>query len=91
MLAALRERVAFGAPELGVGAAGSGNGGFDEQDVGVGEVGDVDVVPAGFAWADDGDVLAGEDQFGEFVDLAAAGVEGAAAVALRFVLVECFT
>ena len=76
MLATLGERVPFGAPELGIAASLAGYGGFDEQDVGVGEVGDVDVVPAGFAWADDGDVLAGEDQFGELVDLAAAGVEG---------------
>ena len=77
MLAALSECVAFGAPELGVGVFG--NGGFDEQDVNVGEVGDVDVVPASFAWADDGDILAGKDEFGELVDLAAALVDGAAA------------
>jgi hypothetical protein len=50
----------------------------------------VDVVPASFAWADDGDVLAGEDQFGEFVDLAAAGVEGAAAVAWYCMSAKCF-
>jgi hypothetical protein len=41
----------------------------------------VDVVPAGFAWADDGDILAGEDQFGELIDLAAAGVDGTTTVA----------
>lgn len=52
----------------------------------------MDVVPAGFAWADDGDVLAGEDQFGEFVDLAAAGVDGTTAVAFEiYMLVACFT
>jgi hypothetical protein len=55
VLATLGESVAFGAPELGVG--GFRNGGFDEQHVDVGQVGDVDVVPAGFAGADDGDVL----------------------------------
>jgi hypothetical protein len=81
VLATLCERVAFGAPELGVGAAGAGYGGFDEQDVGVGEVSDVDVVPARLARADDGDVLASEDQFGELVDLAAALVNWAASVA----------
>ena len=41
----------------------------------------MDVVPAGFAWADDGDVLAGEDEFGELVDLAATRVDGTAAIA----------
>ena len=81
MLAALGERVAFGASELGVGGAVSGHGGFNEQDVSVGEIGDVDVVPAGFAGADDGNVVASEDQFREFVDLAAALVDWAAAVA----------
>jgi len=79
VLAALGECVAFGAPELGVGVFG--DSGFDEQDVNVGEVGDVNVVPAGFAWADDGDVLTGQDEFGELVDLAASCVDGAAAVA----------
>jgi len=81
VLAALGERVAFGAPELRVGGSLARDGGFDQQDVGVREVGDVDVVPARFARADDGDVGAGEDQFGELVDLAAALVDWAAAVA----------
>ena len=81
VLAALGERVASGAPELGVGAARPRDGGFDEQHVGVGEVGDVDVVPARFARADDRDVLAGEDQFGQLVDLAAALVDWTTAVA----------
>jgi hypothetical protein len=78
VLAALGQSVALGAPELGVGVAC--DGGFDEQHVDVGQVGDVDVVPAGLAGPDDGDVLAGEDELGELVDLAAAGVDGAAAV-----------
>jgi hypothetical protein len=56
VLAALGESVAFGAPELSVGVACYC--GFDEQNVDVSQVGDVDVVPAGFAGADDGDVLA---------------------------------
>jgi hypothetical protein len=79
VLAALGQGVALGAPELGVGVAR--DGGFDEQHVDVGQVGDVDVVPAGLAGADDGDVLAGEDELGELVDLAASGVDGAASVA----------
>jgi hypothetical protein len=40
----------------------------------------VDVVPTSLAGADDGDVLAGEDELGELVDLAASGVDGAASV-----------
>jgi hypothetical protein len=61
VLATLGECVAFGAPELGVVGTISGYGGFDEQDVSVGEIGDVDVVPARFARADDGDILAGQN------------------------------
>lgn len=86
MLAALGESVAFGAPEFGVGGAFAGHGGFDEQDVGVREVGDMDVVPASFARADDGDVLAREDQFGELVDLAAASVDWATAISLKMIV-----
>ena len=85
MLAALGESVALGAPELGVGGSLARDGGFDQQDVGVREVGDVDVVPASFAGADDGDVGAGEDQFGELVDLAAALVDWTTAVSWSMV------
>lgn len=79
MLATLGQSVAFGAPELGVGV--TCYCGFDEQDIDFGEVSDVDGVPARFAGADDGGVLACEDEFGELVDLAAALVDGASAVA----------
>lgn len=79
VLAALGENVALGAPELGVGVAC--HGGFDQQDVGVGQVRDVDAVPAGFARADDGDVLSGQDQLGQLVDLATSLVDGASSVA----------
>jgi hypothetical protein len=78
VLATLGQSVALGAPELGVGVAC--HRGFDEQHVDVGQVGDVDVVPAGLAGADDGDVLAGQDELGELVDLAAASVDGASSV-----------
>lgn len=78
MLAALGQSVAFGAPELGVGVACYC--GFDEQHVDVRQVGDVDVVPAGLSGADDGDVLARQDEFGELVDLAAACVDWASSV-----------
>jgi hypothetical protein len=42
----------------------------------------VDVVPARFSLADDGDVLCGEDEVGELVGLAGARVRGASAASL---------
>jgi hypothetical protein len=56
VLAAVGENVAFGTPELCVGV--SCDCCFDEKDEEIGQVIHVDVVPAGFAGADDGDVLA---------------------------------
>lgn len=62
VLTTLGQNVAFGAPEFGVGVAC--HGGFDELDVDVRQVGDVDVVPASLAGPDDGDVLFGENELG---------------------------
>lgn len=81
VLATLGQNVAFGAPEFGVGVAC--HGGFDEQDVDVRQIGNVDVVPASLAGPDDGDVLFGEDELGEFVDLAASAGDGTSSVACK--------
>ena len=80
MLAALGQDVALGTPELGVGVAC--HSGFDEQNVDIGQVGDVNVVPTGFAGADDRDVLSREDELCQLVDLATSLVDGAPSVSL---------
>ena len=79
MLPVFRKVVPLVAPQPVIGF--TRDGGLDEQDEGAREIVHVDVVPAGFAGSNDGGFAALESEFGEFVDLAAAGEGGASAVA----------
>jgi len=62
MLAVLDEVVALFIPELGVGFLV--DSGFGQEDKELREIGYVNVVPARFALADDGNILGGEDEVG---------------------------
>lgn len=84
VLAALCQDVTFSAPKLGVSVAC--HRGFDQEYVGVREIRNVDVVPAGLARTDDGNILLGQDELGQFVYLAATAGDGATSVALTDVL-----